>query len=89
MGAVFFFMFAPIILAFIGVFIALLFFLSICLLTIGASGVAMNKIYAQQYLARRIVVGKFYNVSAICLGVALPLIPFGYLLFNILKTAIN
>ena len=88
MGFLIFFPFlAAISLAFIGAFIGLLFFISACLIVIGVSGFAMNKIYSVQSLSDKRFISKFYNSFSILLGIIISLIPFGLLLYLLFSSS--
>lgn len=79
----------PIIAAIITIIIAIFTFIGMCLLVIGVTGVAMNKIYIKQTQSKK---GKFksiYNVSSIVAGIMLMLLPWGYGLYLIISASLS
>ena len=74
----------PIILAGIGFFLAVLFFLASCLIAMGVSGIIMNKIYSGQNISGKLPVKGFFNICAIVLGIACALIPIAYTLYSLI-----
>ena len=71
----------PFILAIIGVIIGLLFFIAVCLLIMGISGIIMNRIYASQANGGQIAVKGFYNICSVILGIFLIMLPLGYVFY--------
>lgn len=80
-----FLIFLPFIVAIIGFIIAILGFIGICMLIIGGTGIAMNKIYIKQAQAEKSVPKSFHNTSSIIMGVVLILLPVGYVLYGIVS----
>ena len=76
----------PFLVTMVSVAIGLLMFLAVCLLIMGISGIAMNRIYMRQTLAYQGTIKKFYTSGPIILGVISALVPAGYALYMILST---
>lgn len=76
----------PIIAAIIGFIIGAAFFIGICLLIIGCTGVGMNKIYSKQMEIENSGVSRFYNITSIILGLLFILFPLGYVLYRIIHS---
>lgn len=81
--------FLAVIAALIWIVIAFLCFIGICLIVIGITGIAMNKIYLKQMKSEKNVSIIFHNTSSIILGLIFILFPFGYLLFVIIKECLK
>lgn len=79
-----FLIFSPFIAAIIGIIIALICFIGICLIIMGGTGIAMNKIYFKQINTKGSVSESFFNISSIILGIIVILFPLGYALFGII-----
>lgn len=79
-----FIIFLPFIAAIIGSIIVLISFIGICLITIGVTGVAMNKIYLKQMKTKKSVSKPLFNMSSIILGIIFVLFPLGYVLYEII-----
>ena len=89
MGFTLMLLFAPLIAISIGLMIGLLFFLALCLIVIGATGAAMNKLYMRQTHSKDRIIKKFNNAGAIITGIFLLMLPFGVILFSIVDTVTN
>lgn len=79
-----FLIFLPFIATIIGFIIALICFIGICLIIIGGTGIAMNKIYLKQMNTKNSVSKPLFNTSSIILGIMFTLFPLGYVLFQII-----
>jgi len=79
-----FLIFLPFIATIIGFIIALICFIGICLIIIGGTGIAMNKIYLKQMNTKNSVSKPLFNTSSIILGIMFILFPLGYVLFQII-----
>lgn len=79
-----FLIFLPFIGAIIGIVIAFICFIGICLIIIGGTGIAMNKIYFQQMKTKNSASKPLFNISSIILGIMFMLFPLGYVLFGII-----
>lgn len=79
-----FLIFFPFIAAIIGIIIALVCFIGICLIIMGGTGIAMNKIYFKQINTKGSVSESFFNISSIILGIIVILFPLGYVLSKII-----
>ena len=79
-----FLIFLPFIAAIIGFIIVLICFIGICLIIIGGTGVAMNKIYMNQMKTKDSVSKPLFNTSSIILGIIFILFPLGYVLSGII-----
>ncbi len=84
-----FLIFLPFVVAIIGFIIAILGFIGICMLIIGGTGIAMNKIYIKQPQAKKSVSRSLHNISSIILGIILILLPVGYVLYGIISAFIK
>jgi len=78
-----FLIFLPFIATIIGFIIALICFIGICLIIIGGTGIAMNKIYLKQMNTKNSISKPLFNTSSIILGIMFILFPLGYVLFQI------
>ncbi len=74
----------PYIAAIIGIIIALSCFIGTCLIIIGGTGIAMNKIYLKQMKTKNSVLKPLSNTSSIILGIIFILFPLGYVLSRII-----
>lgn len=79
-----FLIFIPLIAAIIGIIIGLICFIGTCLIIIGCTGVAMNKIYSKQIKTKNSLLKPLLNTSSIILGIIFILFPLGYVLFGII-----
>jgi uncharacterized membrane protein len=79
-----FLIFLPFIAAIIGIIIVFICFIGICLIIIGGTGIAMNKIYLKQMKTKDSVSKPLFNISSIVLGIIFILFPLGYALFGII-----
>lgn len=80
-----FLIFFPFIAAIIGIIIGLICFIGTCLIIIGGTGIAMNKIYLKQMKTKDGGVLKpLFNTSSIILGIIFILFPLGYALSKII-----
>lgn len=75
----------PLMLALIGVVIAIIVGVGISLVVIGGTGIAMNGIYKKQMQVKNNVFVSLHNVISMVVGIILILLPVGYLLFNIIS----
>lgn len=78
----------PILAAIITVIVGILVFMGMCLLVIGISGAAMNKIYIKQTQDEKGVSKRIYNISSVIAGIMLMLTPLGLGLYAIIASAI-
>jgi len=74
----------PFLAAIIGIIIVFICFIGICLIIIGSTGVAMNKIYLKQMKINESVSKPLFNIISIILGIILLLLPLGYVLYGII-----
>ncbi|MDV3427144.1 MAG: hypothetical protein LIR50_08170 [Bacillota bacterium] len=74
----------PVIAAIIGIIIAITCFMGICLIIIGGTGIAMNKLYSKQMKTNNNVSKPLFNISSIILGILFILFPLGYVLSDII-----
>ena len=74
----------PYIAAIIGIIIALSCFIGTCLIIIGGTGIAMNKMYLKQMKTKNSVLKPIFNTSSIILGIIFILFPLGYVLSGII-----
>ena len=81
-----FLIFLPFFAAIIGFIIGLICFIGICLIIIGGTGVAMNKIYMNQTKTKDSVSKPLFNTSSIILGIIFILFPLGYVLSEIISS---
>ncbi|GLC30186.1 hypothetical protein bsdE14_15960 [Clostridium omnivorum] len=81
-----FLIFLPFIGAIIGFIIFLICFIGICLIIIGSTGIAMNKIYLKQMKTKNSVSQSLFNMSSIILGIIFILFPLGYVLSGIISS---
>ncbi|WP_315072513.1 hypothetical protein [uncultured Clostridium sp.] len=79
-----FLIFLPFIAAIFGIIIALICFIGTCLIIIGGTGIAMNKIYLKQMKTNDGVLKSLFNISSIILGIIFILFPLGYVLHEII-----
>jgi len=79
-----FLIFLPFFAAIIGIIIALISFIGICLIILGGTGIAMNKIYLKEMKTKNNVSKPLFNTSSIILGIIFILFPLGYVLFEII-----
>ena len=79
-----FLIFLPFIAAIIGIIIALICFIGTCLIIIGGTGIAMNKIYLKQMKTKNSVLKPLFNTSSIILGIIFILFPLGCALSGII-----
>ena len=76
----------PVIAAIIGIIIALLCFIGTCLIIIGGTGIAMNKMYVKQMKTTYRLSKPIFNKSSIILGIIFILFPLGYVLSEIISS---
>jgi hypothetical protein len=76
--------FLPFIAAIIGIIIVFICFIGICLIIMGGTGVAMNKIYSKQMKIKNSVSKPLFNIFSIILGFIFILFPLGYVLYGII-----
>ncbi|URZ18411.1 hypothetical protein [Clostridium felsineum] len=74
----------PFVLAIIGIIIALICFIGTCLIILGGTGIAMNKIYLKQMKTQNRVTKSLFNTSSIILGIIFILFPLVYVLAEII-----
>jgi len=74
----------PFIAAIIGIIIVITCFIGICLIIIGGTGIAMNKLYLKQMKTKNNVSKPLFNTSSIILGIIFILFPLGYVLSDII-----
>ena len=74
----------PYIAAIIGIIIVITCFIGICLIIIGGTGIAMNKLYLKQMKTKNNVSKPLFNTSSIILGIIFILFPLGYVLSDII-----
>lgn len=79
-----FLIFLPIFAAIIGIIIAFIGFIGTCLIIIGGTGIAMNKIYLKQMKTKNNVLNSLSNTGSIILGIIFILFPLGYVLYEII-----
>ncbi|EKQ54699.1 MULTISPECIES: hypothetical protein [unclassified Clostridium] len=79
-----FLIFLPLIAAIIGIIICLICFIGTCLIIIGGTGIAMNKIYLKQMKTKDIKLKPLFNTSSIILGIIFILFPLGCALYGII-----
>ena len=79
-----FLIFLPFIAAIIGIIICLICFIGTCLIIIGGTGIAMNKIYVKKMQTKNSVLKPLFNTSSIILGTIFILFPLGYVLSRII-----
>lgn len=72
--------------AVMGIIIGLLCFIGVCLLIIGITGAAMNRIYMKQMKTKNSVSKPLFNISSIILGFIFLLFPLGYVLYEIISS---
>ena len=84
-----FIIFLPVIAAMIGVIIAIFGFIGICMLVIGGTGIAMNRIHIKQAHAEKSVSKSLHNTGSIILGIVLILLPVGYVLYGIISALLQ
>lgn len=76
----------PFVAAIIGIIIALICFIGTCLIIIGGTGIAMNKIYLKQMKTQNRVTKPSFNTSSIILGIMFILFPLVYVLVAIVSS---
>ncbi|SHJ27419.1 hypothetical protein SAMN02745163_01634 [Clostridium cavendishii DSM 21758] len=76
----------PFIAAIIGIIIAFICFIGVCLIIIGGTGIAMNKIYLKQMKTKNNVSKPLFNITSIILGIIFILLPLGYALSKIISS---
>ncbi len=79
-----FLIFLPFIAAIIGIIIALICFIGTCLIIIGGTGIAMNKIYLKQMKTKNNELKLLFNITSIILGIIFILFPLGYVLSEVI-----
>lgn len=79
-----FLIFLPVIAAIIGIIIGFICFIGICLIVMGGTGVAMNKIYLKQMKIKNSLSNPLFNILSIILGIIFILFPLGYVLYGII-----
>lgn len=77
-----FLIFLPVIMAIIGIAIAFICFIGICLVIMGVTGIAMNKILLRQIEIKKSAVKPLFNIISIIIGIIFILSPIGYVLYN-------
>ncbi len=75
----------PFLAAIIGIIIAFMCFIGICLIVMGGTGAAMNKIYLKQTKISNSASKPFFNIVSIILGIIFILFPLGYVLYGIIS----
>ena len=80
-----FLIFMPFIAAIIGIIIFFLLFIGVCLIIMGGTGVAMNKIYLKQVTVKNSALNSSCNIISIILGIIILLFPLGCVLFGIIS----
>ncbi len=80
-----FVIFMPFVAAIIGIIIAFFFFIGVCLIIMGGTGVAMNKIYKKQTKVKYGAFNSSSNIISIILGIIILLFPLGCVLFGIIS----
>jgi uncharacterized membrane protein len=83
MGFIFF---LPVIAAIIGIIIALFCFIGTCLIIMGGTGIAMNKMYLKQMKTTNRLSKPIFNKISIILGIIFILFPLGYVLSEIISS---
>ncbi len=81
-----FLIFLPVIAAIIGIIIAFICFIGVCLIIMGGTGVAMNKIYLNQMKIKNSLSNPLFNILSIILGIIFILFPLGYVLYGIISS---
>lgn len=76
--------FLPSFVAIIGSIIGLICFIGTCLIIIGGTGIAMNKIYFKYMKTKNSVLKPLFNTTSIILGIIFVLLPLGYILSEII-----
>lgn len=76
----------PFFAAILGIIIFLICFIGTCLIIIGGTGVAMNKIYLKQMKTTNNAFKPSFNTSSIILGIIFILFPIGCVLSGIIYT---
>ncbi len=79
-----FLIFFPFIAAIIGIIIAFICFIGICLVIMGGTGIGMNKMYSKVMKIENNPSKPLFNIISVILGIIFILFPFGYVLFQIL-----
>ena len=74
----------PVIAAIIGIIIALTCFIGICLIIMGGTGIAMNKISLKHIEIEKSASKPAFNAISIVLGIIFILLPLGYALYGII-----
>ena len=80
-----FLIFMPFVAAIIGIIIVFFFFIGVCLIIMGGTGVAMNKIYLKQTKVKYGALNSSSNIISIILGIIILLFPLGCVLFGIIS----
>ncbi len=76
----------PFLAAIIGIIIVFICFIGICLIIMGSTGVAMNKIYLKQMNVKDSVSKPLFNITPIILGIIFILFPLGYVLYGLISS---
>ncbi|WP_238917864.1 hypothetical protein [Clostridium sp. YIM B02555] len=74
----------PFIAAIIGIIIFLICFIGACLIIIGGTGMAMNKIYFKQIKTNNVLLKPQFNISSIILGIIFIIFPLGCVLSGVI-----
>ncbi|AGF54367.1 hypothetical protein [Clostridium saccharoperbutylacetonicum] len=74
----------PFIAAIIGIIIFLICFIGTCLIIIGGTGMAMNKIYLKQMKTNNVLLKPQFNISSIILGIIFIIFPLGCVLSGVI-----
>lgn len=75
----------PVIASMIGLFITFLLLISICLITIGITGIIMNKLYIVQTKSNNGMFKRSGNITSIILGFIIILFPICYFMYEIIS----
>ncbi len=81
-----FLFFLPFLAAIIGIIIVFICFIGICLIVMGSTGLAMNKIYLKQMNTENSASKPLLNVTSIILGIIFILFPLGCVLYGIISS---
>ncbi|MDF2987843.1 MAG: hypothetical protein K0R50_3353 [Eubacterium sp.] len=81
-----FLIFLPFIAAIIGIIIIFICFIGICLIIMGGTGIAMNKINLKHMDIKNNVSKPLFNIISIIIGIIFILFPLGYVLFGIISS---
>lgn len=79
-----FLIFLPFIAAIIGIIIAFICFIGICLAIMGGTGIAMNKILLRQIQIKESAEKPLLNTISIIIGIIFILFPIEYVLYEII-----